>query len=98
MPTYEYRCEACGHAFEKFHSITAASVRKCPVCGKPKVKRLISTGGGLIFKGAGFYATDYRSTSYKEGAKKDVAPSAASASACDGCKKDPKTCPAKKEK
>ena len=94
MPTYEYRCEACGHEFEKSQSIKAARVRQCPACGKRKVKRLISMGGGIIFKGAGFYATDYRSASYKEGAKKDVAPSAPAA-ACEGCKKDPKTCPAK---
>jgi len=59
MPTYEYKCEACGHGFEKFHSIMASPIRKCPKCGKNKVKRLISTGAGLIFKGSGFYITDY---------------------------------------
>jgi putative FmdB family regulatory protein len=96
MPTYEYRCEACGHAFEKYQSITAAPVTKCPSCAKRKVKRLIGTGGALIFKGAGFYATDYRSQSYKDGAKKDAPPAAPSA--CDTCKKDSKTCPAKKAK
>jgi putative FmdB family regulatory protein len=71
MPTYEYKCEACGNQFEKFQSITAASLRKCPKCGKSRLKRLIGTGGGLIFKGAGFYGTDYRSESYKMGAKKE---------------------------
>ena len=59
MPTYEYKCDACGHAFEKFQSIMAGPIRKCPVCGKSKVRRLISAGAGLIFKGSGFYITDY---------------------------------------
>jgi putative FmdB family regulatory protein len=71
MPTYEYKCEACGHAFEKFQSMTSAPVRKCPKCGKTKVKRLIGTGAGLIFKGSGFYITDYRSEAYKNSAKGD---------------------------
>jgi len=74
MPTYDYECSSCGHEFEVFQPMTAALVRKCPSCGKHKVKRLIGTGGALIFKGSGFYATDYRSSSYKEDAKKDVAP------------------------
>lgn len=69
MPTYEYKCAACDHAFEKFQSMSAAPVRKCPVCGKSKVKRLLGTGAGLIFKGSGFYITDYRSESYKSGEK-----------------------------
>jgi putative FmdB family regulatory protein len=98
MPTYEYRCEACGHEFEQFQSITAEPVKKCPACSKRKVKRLMGHGGALIFKGSGFHATDYRSASYKEGAKKDVAPAAATASPCDACKKDSKSCPAKKPK
>ena len=69
MPTYDYQCRACGHKFEKFQSITAAPVRKCPVCGRNRVKRLFGTGGALIFKGSGFYATDYRSDGYKAAAK-----------------------------
>jgi putative FmdB family regulatory protein len=69
MPTYDYQCEACGNRFEKFQSITAAPIRKCPKCGKSKVKRLISAGAGLIFKGSGFYITDYRSEGYKSAAK-----------------------------
>ena len=69
MPTYEYKCDACGTAFERFQSITAAPVKKCPKCGKNKVRRLISTGAGLIFKGSGFYITDYRTDSYKSGEK-----------------------------
>ncbi|MBS3733477.1 MAG: zinc ribbon domain-containing protein [Phycisphaerae bacterium] len=60
MPTYDYECQACGHAFEKFQSITARPVRKCPKCGRNKAKRLIGTGAGVIFKGSGFYQTDYR--------------------------------------
>jgi putative FmdB family regulatory protein len=71
MPTYEYKCDACGHAFEKFQSIKAAPIRKCPNCGKMKVKKLISKGAGLIFKGSGFYITDYRSEGYKDQAKAD---------------------------
>ena len=69
MPTYEYACEACKHEFEEFQSITAAPLMKCPKCGKPRLKRLIGTGGGVIFKGSGFYQTDYRSESYKKGAE-----------------------------
>ena len=63
MPTYEYRCTACGHEFEEFQSITAPVKRKCPKCGKPKLERLIGIGAGVIFKGSGFYETDYRSDS-----------------------------------
>ncbi len=73
MPTYEYKCDACGHAFEKFQQITAAPVKKCPECGKSKVRRLISAGGGMIFKGSGFYITDYRSEGYSNAAKADSA-------------------------
>ena len=69
MPTYEYKCFSCDHAFERFQSITAAPIKKCPECGKAKVKRLLGTGAGLIFKGSGFYITDYRSESYKSGEK-----------------------------
>ncbi|MFO8012651.1 MAG: zinc ribbon domain-containing protein [Phycisphaerae bacterium] len=70
MPTYEYECEACGHTFEKFQSIKAKPLKTCPSCGKRKVRRLLGTGGALIFKGSGFYATDYRSPSYQRDAKK----------------------------
>lgn len=59
MPTYEYECEACGHAFERFQSMSDEPIRTCPECGGA-VRRLISSGGGLVFKGPGFYATDYR--------------------------------------
>jgi putative FmdB family regulatory protein len=59
MPTYEYLCGACEHAFEKFQKITAGRLRKCPECGKLRLKRLISGGGGIIFRGEGFYCNDY---------------------------------------
>jgi putative FmdB family regulatory protein len=73
MPTYDYKCDACGHQFERFQSITSAPIRKCPSCGKNKVRRLIGPGAGLIFKGSGFYITDYRSEGYKDAAKKGEA-------------------------
>jgi putative FmdB family regulatory protein len=68
MPTYEYLCSQCGHEFEKFQSMTAQPTRKCPKCGKNTVKRLIGRGSGVIFKGSGFYETDYRSENYKKSA------------------------------
>jgi putative FmdB family regulatory protein len=72
MPTYEYKCSACNHTFERFQSITADPIKKCPQCGKSKVKRLLGTGAGLIFKGSGFYITDYRSDAYQKAAKGDT--------------------------
>ena len=78
MPTYEYICEKCGHQFEKVQPISAKSLEICPAedCaqkrwGKGKVRRAITGGAGLLFKGSGFYITDYRSEKYKEAAKKD---------------------------
>lgn len=71
MPTYEYKCDACGNQFDQFQSITAAPLRKCPACRKLKLRRLIGAGAGLIFKGSGFYITDYRSDSYKSAASSD---------------------------
>ncbi len=71
MPTYDYLCDSCDHEFEKFQSITAGSLRKCPECGQNQLKRLIGKGAGIIFKGSGFYETDYRSEDYKEAKKKD---------------------------
>jgi len=78
MPTYDYECDACGYRFEKLQSITAKPIVRCPSCGKNKVRRLIGGGSGIIFKGSGFYQTDYRSSGYKEAAKKDTAPAAPS--------------------
>jgi putative FmdB family regulatory protein len=72
MPTYEYNCDNCGHKFERLQGIKAGSLRKCPKCGKSTLKRLIGTGAGVIFKGSGFYTTDYRSESYKASAKSET--------------------------
>src|SRR5687768_4131362 len=72
MPNYDYQCEKCGHRFEVFQSMKDAKLENCPQEGcDGKVKRLLGTGAGLIFKGAGFYQTDYRSSSYQAGAKAD---------------------------
>ncbi|MGE5293912.1 MAG: FmdB family zinc ribbon protein [Solirubrobacterales bacterium] len=68
MPTYEYACTECNHHFDEFQSITAKPLRKCPQCGKQSLKRLIGSGAGIIFKGSGFYCTDYRSDGYKSAA------------------------------
>jgi len=84
MPTYEYECNACGHRYDEFQNITDSPKRKCPQCGKLKLRRLIGSGGALIFKGSGFYQTDYRSKEYTEKAKAEAAPA---------CKSD--SCPAK---
>ncbi|MCC5828310.1 MAG: hypothetical protein JJU36_02575 [Phycisphaeraceae bacterium] len=69
MPTYDYQCDACGHELELFQNITAKPIRKCPACGKLKLRRLIGIGAGVLFKGSGFYETDYRSEGYKKAAK-----------------------------
>ncbi len=71
MPTYEYECRKCGHVFEKFQSMTAERIKTCPVC-RGRVDRLIGTGAGILFKGSGFYETDYRSNSYQKAAEKDT--------------------------
>ena len=71
MPTYDYRCQGCGHEFELFQSMTARVKRTCPECGALLLKRLIGTGGAVIFKGSGFFQTDYRSDSYKKAAEAD---------------------------
>jgi len=84
MPTYEYVCEKCGHDFESLQTMSAQPLRVCPkdLCpqkkwGRGRVKKKISSGGGLLFKGSGFYITDYRSEGYKQSAKKDSAPAKA---------------------
>lgn len=71
MPTYDYECGACEHEFELFQPITANAKRKCPECGRFKLRRLIGPGAAIVFKGSGFYKTDYRSESYKKGAAQD---------------------------
>ena len=72
MPTYDYICENCGHRFEQFQSITADPLSKCSVCNKLKLRRLIGSGAGVIFKGSGFYQTDYRTENYKKSEKKET--------------------------
>lgn len=105
MPTYDYKCDACGHTFEQFHSITASPLSKCPQCGKRALQRLIGTGGGIIFKGSGFYQTDYRTDSYRRGAEAEKkAASPADTSKDVGAKKTEKPAatnakkPAKKDR
>src|SRR5438067_11420433 len=71
MPTYDYACDACGHVWEEFQPMAAKPTKKCPKCGKAKAKRKIGAGAGIIFKGSGFYQTDYRSDSYKKSADAD---------------------------
>jgi len=89
MPTYEYKCRACDHHFEAFQSIKDDPLEKCPKCGNYSVERLISAGGGLIFKGSGFYITDYRKDSYKRDAQKDTtAPASTTPAKSDTKSKD----------
>src|SRR5438270_1205696 len=69
MPTYEYQCDACEHNFDEFQSMSEEPLKKCPECGKKKLRRVFGTGAAILFKGSGFYETDYRSESYKSAAK-----------------------------
>lgn len=71
MPTYDYECDACGHKLEEFQSIMADPLTTCPKCKKKKLRRLLGTGAALMFKGSGFYTTDYRSDGYKKRAEAD---------------------------
>lgn len=81
MPTYEYECKKCGHTFEEFQSIKAEPLEKCNKKGcRGKVRRLVGGGAGLLFKGSGFYITDYRSEGYKKAAKAGDAPAVSSSS------------------
>lgn len=81
MPTYEYACKSCEHSFEEFQSIKAPALKKCPACGRNALERLVGTGAALIFKGSGFYQTDYRSESYKKAAEADSKAAAPAADA-----------------
>lgn len=83
MPTYEYECEACGHKFEQFQSMTDKVMRKCPKCKKLKLQRLIGSGSGIIFKGSGFYETDYK--------KKSSSPSSSESSSSSDSSSKPET-------
>ena len=100
MPTYEYACEKCGQNFDAFQSMRDEPFRECPkeLCrlkrwGHGKVKRLLGTGAGIIFKGSGFYTTDYRSSSYKEAAKKEGPEKPAKPEAKSGGKSESKNTP-----
>jgi putative FmdB family regulatory protein len=87
MPTYEYHCDACEHGFDEFQSITEPPLKKCPKCGKLKLRRIFGTGAAVLFKGSGFYETDYRSESYKAAAKAEqeaAKPAAAAKAATNG--------------
>jgi putative FmdB family regulatory protein len=81
MPTYDYQCNACKHRFELFQSMSEPLKRKCPSCGKNALQRLIGTGAAVLFKGSGFYQTDYRSDAYKKSAESDAKPAATPAAA-----------------
>lgn len=83
MPTYDYKCNACGHLFELFQPMSERPKRKCPKCGKPALERLIGTGAAIVFKGSGFYHTDYRSDAYKKSADADKPAAPATDSAKD---------------
>jgi putative FmdB family regulatory protein len=104
MPTYDYRCAACGHDLEVFQSIHDPVLRKCPKCKKAKLERLIGPGAGILFKGGGFYQTDYRSENYKKGESAEKASSAPAAEstpakeAAPAKNADEKTKPAKPDK
>lgn len=95
MPTYDYRCKACEHEFELFQSMKDGHKKKCPECGKMMLERLIGTGAAVIFKGGGFYETDYRSESYKKDAKADKPSTDAGSCGCG--KKSEKDCASGKE-
>ncbi len=102
MPTYEYQCTKCERVFEVFHSIKAKPLRTvetdcCKCQNKAPVRRLIGTGGGVIFKGSGFYETDYRSESYKAGQKAEKDAASAASSSGDGKKSDTGKSTAKKK-
>ena len=86
MPTYEYECQKCKQVFEKFQTMTAERLKFCPKC-HGRVKRLLGTGAGIIFKGSGFYTTDYRSSNYRSGAKSE-SPDVAKPDSADKAKPD----------
>ena len=84
MPTYDYECDACGHKYEVFQSMADEVLTKCPKCKKKKLRRLFGAGAAVVFKGTGFYTTDYRSDSYKKSAEADKKASSDSPAASGG--------------
>jgi putative FmdB family regulatory protein len=97
MPTYEYVCDACDHEFEELQSFSDDALTKCPKCKKKKLRRLFGTGASIIFKGSGFYETDYRSESYKAGAKAEADATKPSEAKTDGKTETPTKTEAKSE-
>ena len=99
MPTYDYQCDACEHEMELFQGINEPVKKKCPECGKLKLRRLFGTGAAIVFKGSGFYQTDYRSEGYKKAAKADKKSGSESKSdSKSGDSKSSDSKPAKSEK
>lgn len=90
MPTYDYQCDACDHKFEAFQSISEEPLTKCPNCKKKKLRRLFGAGAAIMFKGSGFYITDYRSDSYKKSADADKASGSSSSSSESSSKSESK--------
>lgn len=90
MPTYDYQCDACDHKFEAFQSISEEPLTKCPKCKKKKLRRLFGAGAAIMFKGSGFYITDYRSDSYKKSADADKASGSSSSSSESSSKSESK--------
>ncbi|MEW6072597.1 MAG: zinc ribbon domain-containing protein [Planctomycetota bacterium] len=89
MPTYDYRCDACHHELEIFQTMRESPRRKCPACGRMKLRRQIGNGAGILFRGSGFHQTDYRSKSYRAGAeaaKKESEPGSAGDKGAKGAK------------
>jgi len=91
MPTYDYVCDACGHQFEEFQAMKDDPLKKCPECRKNKLRRLIGTGAAILFKGSGFYQTDYRSDSYKSAAKTEEKAATPDSSGANGATKSADT-------
>jgi putative FmdB family regulatory protein len=91
MPTYDYRCSKCDHTWELFQSIKAEPVKKCPACGKSGAQRVIGPGAGILFRGSGFYQTDYRSDGYKKAAAADKKSTEGSSSSSGGESKSSKS-------
>ncbi|HTR80216.1 MAG TPA: FmdB family zinc ribbon protein [Bacteroidota bacterium] len=95
MPTYEYKCKKCGHEFEEFQSMKAAPLSLCPVCHTENLVRVISSGGGMIFKGSGFYQTDYKNSKSDAKESKPKSPAPTKKPTTPEAKPDPPTKPAK---
>jgi putative FmdB family regulatory protein len=96
MPTYDYVCDACDHTFDEFQHMSDEPLKKCPKCGKKKLRRLFGSGAAIIFKGSGFYETDYRSDSYKKGAEADASQAKQASESGDKSGKDSTPAPAPK--